>query len=127
MTPEDMLLKDELMVHSLKLAIKISKICEMNEAQFKNLLQHRRDFLCHKKPVYVLPCVESIFDNQELIKLVLQVQKPAVRKRRRRKKLELVSVPQRSNSAEREARELAYSNNLLEHEVAVRNLRKKYL
>ena len=103
LTPDDMQAKDDrLYAQSIQIAIKVSKICEMNELQFKNFLQHRRELLCHKKPQqYVLPRVESIFDNEELIKQVLAFRKPTARKRRRRKRLELVPL-QRSNSAQKQ-------------------------
>lgn len=101
LTPEEQAKEDQ-SSQSIQIAIKISKIAEMNELQFKNFLHHRREILCHKKPTqFVLPRVESILDNEELIKQVIMFKKPPVRKRRRRKKLELVHM-QRSNSAQKQ-------------------------
>lgn len=75
LTPEDMLRKEELFLQCQQLAIKISKIADMTESQYRNLLEHKRELLCHKNlpksHQYVLPRVESIFENKELVKNIM--------------------------------------------------------
>jgi len=69
LTPDDMQRKEELFQQCQKLSIQVSKIAEMTESQYRNLLQHKRDLLCHRNNLkHILPKVESIFENKELIK-----------------------------------------------------------
>jgi len=49
----------------------MSKIAEMNESQFKNLLKHKRDLRnMNDTTKHVLPSIESIFDNNDLLKKI---------------------------------------------------------
>jgi len=49
----------------------MSKIAEMNESQFKNLMKHKRDLRDFQSTIKgVLPSIESIFDNNDLIKKI---------------------------------------------------------
>lgn len=51
----------------------MSKIAEMNESQFKNLLKHKRDLRnLNVTTKHVLPSIESIFDNNDLLKKINQ-------------------------------------------------------
>lgn len=43
----------------------------MNESQFRNLLQHKRDRLSHHdNQKSILPAVDSIFDNKDLVRKI---------------------------------------------------------
>lgn len=42
----------------------------MTESQFRNLLKHKRDKLSHQNSKQVLPKVESIFENKDLMKKI---------------------------------------------------------
>ena len=70
LTPDDMQ-KKALFQYCQQLAIQISKITDMTESQFRNLLKHKRDRLSHQNnSKHILPKVESIFENKDLMKKV---------------------------------------------------------
>lgn len=70
LTPDDMQ-KKALFSYCQQLAIQISKIADMTEPQFRNLLKHKRESLSDlHNPKHILPKVESIFENKDLIKKI---------------------------------------------------------
>lgn len=51
----------------------MSRIAELNESQFRNLLKHKRDLrYLQMNTKHVLPSIESIFDNNDLLKKINQ-------------------------------------------------------
>lgn len=55
----------------------------MTESQYRNLLQHKRDLLCHRNNLkHMLPKVESIFENKELMKNINVCRKTILKAKR---------------------------------------------
>lgn len=70
----------------------------MTESQYRNLLQHKRDLLCHRNNhKHILPRVESIFENKDLIKNINLCRKANL-KAKRIKQLKINTVQPNSDN-----------------------------
>ena len=110
----------------------MSKIAEMNESQFKNLLKHKRDLRnLNSSSKHVLPSIESIFDNIDLLKKINQFKtsllsaKSKQRAEDRQKQLMTeLSKKQLQTAANKVTRELRYQNSMQDKKAKEQNEKK---